>query len=97
MQRLITEMMDAKGINARARLNFEYCETAVYMVMKHRDSTRLDELNAIADEIETVFPTEGFYIHRNSNNVARLPTPVEKGLAVRWLLENFGLNAESSP
>lgn len=67
------------------------------MVMKHRDSTRLDELNAIADEIETVFPTEGFYIHRNSNNVARLPTPVEKGLAVRWLLENFGLNAESSP
>ncbi len=50
MQRLITEMMDAKGINAWARLNFEYCETAVYMVMKHRDSTRLDELNAIADE-----------------------------------------------
>ncbi|ELX1929114.1 hypothetical protein ONM47_005736 [Escherichia coli] len=89
MQRLITEMMDAKGINAWARLNFEYCETAVYMVMKHRDSTRLDELNAIADEIETVFPTEGFYIHRNSNNVAWLPTPVEKGLAVRWLLEKL--------
>ena len=33
MQRLITEMMDAKGINAWARLNFEYGETAVYMVM----------------------------------------------------------------
>jgi hypothetical protein len=59
------------------------------MVMKHRDSTRLDELNAIADEIETVFPTEGFYIHRNSNNVAWLPTPVEKGLAVSWLLEKL--------
>ncbi len=57
--------------------------------MKHRDSTRLDELNAIADEIETVFPTEGFYIHRNSNNVAWLPTAVEKGLAVRWLLEKL--------
>ncbi len=97
MQRLITEMMDAKGINAWARLNFEYCETAVYMVMKHRDSTRLERAeNAIADEIETVFPTEGFYIHRNSNNVAWLPTPVEKGLAVRWLLEKAGLNAESS-
>ena len=26
MQRLITEMMDAKGINAWARLNFEYGE-----------------------------------------------------------------------
>ncbi len=67
------------------------------MVMKHRDSTRLDELNAIADEIETVFPTEGFYIHRNSNNVARLPTPVEKGLAVRWLLEKLRAERESSP
>ncbi len=96
MQRLITEMMDAKGINAWARLNFEYCETAVYMVMKHRDSTRLDELNAIADEIETVFPTEGFYIHRNSNNVAWLPTRLRKGWQSDRCLKNFGLNAESS-
>ncbi|MFV2647460.1 hypothetical protein ACNIZI_28610, partial [Escherichia coli] len=32
---------------------------------------------------------EGFYIHRNSNNVAWLPTPVEKGLAVSWLLEKL--------
>ncbi len=37
--------MDAKGISAWARLNFEYGETPVYMVMKHRDSNRLDELN----------------------------------------------------
>lgn len=97
MQRLITEMMDAKGINARARLNFEYGETAVYMVMKHRDSTRLDELNAIADEIETVFPTEGFYIHRNSNNVAGFPPRLRKGWQSDGFLKNFGLNAESSP
>jgi hypothetical protein len=46
--------------------------------MKHRDSTRLDELYAIADEIEAVFPVADFYIHRNSNNVAWLPHPVEK-------------------
>lgn len=89
MQRLITEMMEAKGINAWARLNYEYDGTPVYMVMKHRDSTRLDELNAIADEIEQQFPTDGFYIHRNSNNVAWLPQPVEKGLAVSWLLEKL--------
>ncbi|MCS3430821.1 hypothetical protein [Klebsiella sp. BIGb0407] len=89
MQRLITEMMQKRGINAWARLNFEYGETPVYLVMKHRDSTRLNELNAVADEIETLFPTEGFYIHRNSNNVAWLPTPVEKGLAVSWLLEKL--------
>lgn len=89
MQRLITEMMEARGINAWARLNYEYDGTPIYMVMKHRDSTRLDELNAIADEIEQQFPTDGFYIHRNSNNVAWLPQPVEKGLAVSWLLEKL--------
>lgn len=89
MQRLITEMMETKGINAWARLNYEYDGTPIYMVMKHRDSTRLDELNAIADEIEQQFPTDGFYIHRNSNNVAWLPQPVEKGLAVSWLLEKL--------
>lgn len=89
MQRLITEMMEARGINAWARLNYEYDGTPIYLVMKHRDSTRLDELNAIADEIETLFPTSGFYIHRNSNNVAWLPNPVEKGLAVSWLLDKL--------
>ncbi|HBS1051962.1 TPA: hypothetical protein MAB30_005708, partial [Klebsiella pneumoniae] len=70
-------------------LNYEYEGTPVYLVMKHRDSTKLDELNAVGDEIERVFSTEGFYIHRNSNNIAWLPCPVEKGLAVSWLLEKL--------
>jgi hypothetical protein len=56
--------------------------------MKHCDSTKLDELNAIGDEIERVFSTEGFYIHRNSNNIAWLPCPVEKGLAVSGCWRN---------
>ena len=89
MQHIITELMDARGINAWARLNYEYEGTPVYLVMKHRDSTKLDELNAVGDEIERVFSTEGFYIHRNSNNIAWLPCPVEKGLAVSWLLEKL--------
>ncbi|EIW8794233.1 TPA: hypothetical protein NPM52_005401 [Klebsiella pneumoniae] len=89
MQDIITELMDARGINAWARLNYEYEGTPVYLVMKHRDSTKLDELNAVGDEIERVFSTEGFYIHRNSNNIAWLPCPVEKGLAVSWLLEKL--------
>ncbi|MCV5420778.1 hypothetical protein OFN47_29115, partial [Escherichia coli] len=37
-QRLSSEMMDAKGVNAWARLNCEDGGTAGYMVMKHRDS-----------------------------------------------------------
>ncbi|POP40891.1 hypothetical protein CHU32_02115 [Superficieibacter electus] len=89
MQRQITELMEARGINAWARLNYEYGDVPVYLVMKHRDSTRLDELNAMGDEIETLFSTNGFYIHRNSNNIAWLPEPVEKGLAVNWLLQKL--------
>ncbi|WP_312925019.1 HAD family hydrolase [Atlantibacter hermannii] len=89
MQSAITEMMAARNINGWVRINYEYGEVPVYLVMKHRDSTRLDELNAIADEIERTFPTEGYYIHRNSNNVAWLPTVVEKGLAVTYLLEKL--------
>lgn len=89
MQRTITGMMESRRINAWARLNYEYDDIPVYMVMKHRDSTQLDELNAFADEIEQAFSTEGFYIHRNSNNVAWIPAPVEKGLAVSWLLNKL--------
>ncbi len=89
LQRDITELMKAKGINAWARLNYEYGSIPVYLVMKHRDSTRLNELYAIADEIEQCFPATDFYIHRNGNNVAWLPQPVEKGLAVTWLLEKL--------
>ncbi|CAI1234840.1 Uncharacterised protein [Serratia fonticola] len=91
MQRKITELMAERNINGWARINYEYGDTPVYLVMKHRDSTRLDELYAIADEIEQLFPTEGYYVHRNSNNVAWLPTVVEKGLAVTFLLEKLRL------
>jgi len=83
--------MAERNINGWARINYEYGDTPVYLVMKHRDSTRLDELYAIADEIEQLFPTEGYYVHRNSNNVAWLPTVVEKGLAVTFLLEKLRL------
>lgn len=89
MQSAITEIMAARGINAWVRLNYEYDETPIYLVIKHRDSTRLEELNAFADELENTFCTDGFYIHRNSNNVAWLPHPVEKGLAVSWLLNKL--------
>ncbi|MCG8707265.1 hypothetical protein JHU04_000450 [Brenneria sp. 4F2] len=89
MQRGITTLMAERGIKGWARINYEYDDTPVYLVMKHTDSTRLEELYAIGDEIETRFPTAGFYIHRNSNNIAWLPTPVEKGLATRYLLDKL--------
>lgn len=89
MQQQITELMAERNIDGWARINYEYQQTPVYLVMKHRDSTKLDELYAIADEIEQRFPTAGWYIHRNSNNVAWLPVVVEKGLAVSFLLERL--------
>ncbi|QNK32378.1 hypothetical protein HF675_23035 [Serratia sp. JUb9] len=89
MQRSITRMMEVRNINAWARLNVEYDNTPIYLVIKHRDSTRLDELYSLADDLAQIFSTEGFYIHRNGNNVAWVPQPVEKGLAVSWLLDKL--------
>ncbi|BES86194.1 hypothetical protein PEC302107_04540 [Pectobacterium araliae] len=89
MQHGITELMAERHINGWARINYEYGDTPIYLVMKHRDSTRIEELYAIADEIEQRYPTAGFYLHRNSNNVAWLPDPVEKGRAVTYLLNTL--------
>lgn len=89
MQCLIIEMMDVKGINVWVRLNFEYGEMVVYMVMKYCDSICFDEFNVIVDEIEMVFLIEGFYIYCNSNNVVWFFILVEKGLVVSWLFEKF--------
>ena len=89
MQQQITELMAERKINAWARINYEYNQTPIYLVMKHRDSSRLAELYTLADEIEHRFSTEGWYIHRNGNNIAWLPDVVEKGLAVHFLLQRL--------
>ncbi len=89
MQAAISALMAERGVNGWARINYEYNQTPVYLVMKHRDSTRLDELYAIADDVARRFPLSGYYQHRNSNNVAWLPQVVEKGLAVSWLLDKL--------
>ncbi|MEI7352654.1 hypothetical protein WCU98_23020, partial [Pectobacterium parmentieri] len=89
MQHGITALMAERNINGWARINYEYGKTPIYLVMKHRDSTKIEELYTIADEIEQRYPTQGFYLHRNSNNVAWLPEPVEKGRAVTYLLNKL--------
>ena len=89
LQRYITSMMAEKGIQGWARINYEYADTPVYLVMKHTDSTKLAELYAFSEEIEAIFPTAGFYIHKNNNNIAWLPVPVEKGLATQYLLDKL--------
>lgn len=89
MQGDITTLMAERGIDAWARINYEYDGVPIYLVLKHTDSTKLDELNAIGDEIEEIFGTEGFYVHRNSNNIAWLPICIEKGKATGYLLNKL--------
>lgn len=89
LQKEIENRMAQCDLNAWVRINYEYGDVPIYFVMKHRDSTKIDELYRFADEIEAELGTEGFYIHRNSNNIAWIPLPIEKGHAVRWLIEHL--------
>lgn len=97
MQDDITTLMAEGGIDAWARINYEYDGVPIYLVLKHTDSTKLDELNAIGDRLEEIFGTEGFYVHRNSNNIAWLPTCIEKGKATSYLLNKLRVERGTFP
>lgn len=89
MQQKIAQMMQDKGLNAWVRINYEYDNVPIYFVMKHRDSNQIGQLYQFADELEHLFDTAGFYIHRNGNNIAWIPAPIEKGKAASWLIEKL--------
>ena len=96
IQETATALFRDKGIDAWARINFEYGKP-IYLVMKHRSSAKLDELYSAGAELESLVDTEGFYIHRNSNNIAWLPHCVEKGLAVEFLLAKLSKEQGARP
>lgn len=85
LQEAATSLFRENGIDGWARLNFEYGKP-IYLVMKHRNSHQLHELYSVGEKLELLVGTDGFYIHKNSNNIAWLPNCVEKGLAVEFLL-----------
>lgn len=89
LQQQIEQMMQQQKLNAWIRINYEYDDVPIYFVMKHRDSNHIAELYQFADELETLLDSEGFYIHRNGNNIAWIPTPIEKGKATAWLLDKL--------
>lgn len=91
----LSDRLEAEGLNAWCRMNVEYNNTPVYFVMKHRDSTRIDELYSFNQRMMAELNTSDFYIHQNGNNVAWIPQCIQKGLAVQWLLEK--LRAERGP
>lgn len=67
------------------RINEEY-GMPIYLVMKVNDSQHTAALNRYADWVEQTFCLEGFYVHRNGNNVAWLPECIGKAHAVKFLL-----------
>lgn len=85
----ISDALEQSGIDAWCRMNHEYDGTSVYFVMKHRDSTRIEELYRFNQQMMAVLDTSDFYIHQNGNNVAWLPLCIQKGLAVDWLLKKL--------
>lgn len=85
----LSDALAEAGINAWCRMNFEYDGTPVYFVMKHRDSTQIQELYAFNEVMTHSLDTAGFYIHANGNNIAWIPLAVQKGLAVEWLLKKL--------
>lgn len=85
-QALLTQRFEAAGIQAWARMNVEYDDLNIYLVAKHTDSNKIDELYHLCDQIDEQTGLEGFYVHRNSNNIAWLPNCIEKAHATQFLL-----------
>jgi len=56
-----------------------------YVVTKHNDMTDY-VLQALANEMSRLGLLDGFYIHRNGNNLAFLPSPLNKRHAVSELI-----------
>jgi hydroxymethylpyrimidine pyrophosphatase-like HAD family hydrolase len=54
---------------------------AAYVVTKY-NAGRDEQLAALADLVEGAGELEGFYVHRNGNNLAFIPNPLSKRFAV---------------
>ena len=88
-QQALTEAFKQAGAKAWARMNYEYGETAVYLVAKHTNSTKISELYRIASQVDERLGLDGMYVHRNDNNIAWLPNCIEKGLATSFLISKL--------
>ncbi|MCC6926709.1 hypothetical protein [Novosphingobium sp.] len=74
----------AAGADVRVRIIAE-ADTPLYVVAKHRDPAREEELHALAELVRPAVPS-GWTVHVNGNNVAYLPPHLGKRQAVEHLL-----------
>lgn len=96
-QKLLSDKFKHHKINAWARINTEYDNTNIYLVAKHKDSSQIKELYDLCDEIDKETGLDGFYIHRNDNNIAWLPKSIEKSNATRFLISLLEQTYPNSP
>lgn len=89
LQDKCNELLKEANVDGWVRINYEYEDQPIYLVMKHRDSKKIDEIYAIADVVASVLDLSGYYVHRNGNNIAWLPNCIEKGHAVEFLLNKI--------
>ncbi|MDC9594045.1 hypothetical protein [Xenorhabdus sp. IM139775] len=90
LERLSHRLIASYGMEAWARLDYEYGDVPVFLIIKHRHHDRLDELNRLAESLsqENDFH-QNFYFHQNNNNLTVLPKCVDKGLATCHLLQRL--------
>ena len=77
----------SRGAQVRVRILEEF-GTPLYVVAKHNDPAREDELHALAGEVADSVPP-GWTRHINGNNVAYLPPHLGKRQAVEHLLDEL--------
>ncbi|PHM73239.1 hypothetical protein [Xenorhabdus kozodoii] len=90
LARLSQRLIASCGMDAWARMDYEYGDVPVFLIIKHRDYGKLDELTRLADCLTQENPfQQNFYFHQNNNNLTVLPKCVDKGLATQHLLQRL--------
>ena len=84
-----TQAFKQANVAAWARINYEYDQTPIYLVAKHTNSLHVDQLYQIVEQLQDQLDLSGFYVHKNDNNIAWLPTCVQKGKAVSFVIKQM--------
>ncbi|MBI6550246.1 hypothetical protein [Xenorhabdus lircayensis] len=92
LARLGHRLIASHGMEAWVRIDYEYGDVPVFLIIKHRNHDKLDELNVLAEALaqeDDFYLHQDFYFHKNNNNLTLLPKCVDKGLATRHLLQRL--------
>ncbi|AOM41393.1 hypothetical protein [Xenorhabdus hominickii] len=95
LERLAHCLIASHGMDAWVRIDYEYGDMPVFLIIKHRNCDNLDDLDVLAEALTQAIAEWSdsgdfhFYFHQNNNNLTLLPKCVDKGLATRHLLQKL--------